>query len=265
LQSCRRQKRINDGNAYRFQFNMKKSNRKREQTDAAANARAIKLMGLPQHEVVRKARIALEKIKLKKTDWRFYEIKAGKFLDQWRELAKTDAAALRALAGFLLLEGDNLKRVFLENPKHFYSVTLKASSWPGEITLDKDLQEQQDLYARALCLGRFSSINYGKKQWSRKTPEITAVLQLIKLMRRRGNLELLPPLNRKTAGEWWQRAQPFFEALYGKDFENHKQFVQYWKNVIYKDRPNARALIRRDIKKQMKQAFRSIAPKSDPL
>jgi hypothetical protein len=49
---------------------------------------------------------------------------------------------------------------------------------------------------------------------------------------------------------------------YGKDFENHEDFSGYWKNNAFKDYPKARAKIRSAIKKQIKQAFRSIAPKS---
>ena len=67
-----------------------------------------------------------------------------------------------------------------------------------------------------------------------------------------------------------------FLGLYGKDFENHKEFSGYWNGRVFKEdvpgKPgqlcllkNARALIRRDIKKRIQQAFRSIAPKSPPV
>jgi hypothetical protein len=86
----------------------------------------------------------------------------------------------------------------------------------------------------------------------------------------------LQPLSRQNYLEWWELGEPIFIHLYGKDFENHKEFSGYWNGDAYKEgvsgKPgqkclvqNARALIRRDIKKQIKQAFRSIAPKSSAV
>ena len=72
----------------------------------------------------------------------------------------------------------------------------------------------------------------------------------------------LQPLSRRNYLEWWKLGEPIFIHLYGKDFENHKEFSGYWKNKAFKDEPKARAKIRSAIKKQIKQAFRSIAPKS---
>jgi len=72
----------------------------------------------------------------------------------------------------------------------------------------------------------------------------------------------LQPLSRRNFLEWWNLGEPIFIHLYGKDYENHKDFSGYWKNKAFKDDPKARAKIRSAIKKQIKQAFRSIAPKS---
>jgi hypothetical protein len=89
-------------------------------------------------------------------------------------------------------------------------------------------------------------------------------------------LKSLQPLSRRNFGEWWKLGEPAFIHRYGKDFENHKEFSSYWNGDAYKEdvpgKPgqkclvqNARALIRRDIKKRIQQAFRSIAPKSPPV
>jgi hypothetical protein len=75
-------------------------------------------------------------------------------------------------------------------------------------------------------------------------------------------LKTLRPLSRRNCLEWWWVSEPAFIHRYGKDFENHKEFSGYWKNKAFKDDPKARAKIRSAIKKQIKQAFRSIAPKS---
>jgi hypothetical protein len=75
-------------------------------------------------------------------------------------------------------------------------------------------------------------------------------------------LKTLQPLSRQNFLEWWKLGEPAFVRRYGKDFENHEDFSGYWKNNAFKDDPKARAKIRSAIKKQIKQAFRSIAPKS---
>jgi len=72
----------------------------------------------------------------------------------------------------------------------------------------------------------------------------------------------LQPLSRLNFLEWWKLGELIFIHLYGKDFENHKEFSGYWKNKAFQDDPKARAKIRSAIKKQIKQGFRSIAPKS---
>jgi len=74
-------------------------------------------------------------------------------------------------------------------------------------------------------------------------------------------LKSLQPLSRQNYMEWWKLGEPAFINRYGKDYENHKEFSGYWKNKAFKDDPKARAKIRSAIKKQIKQAFRSIAPK----
>ena len=78
-------------------------------------------------------------------------------------------------------------------------------------------------------------------------------------------LKSLHPLSRKNFSEWWKLGEPAFIHRYGHDFENHKDFSGYWKNAAFKDDPKARAKIRSAIKKQIKQAFRSIAPKSSAV
>ncbi len=75
----------------------------------------------------------------------------------------------------------------------------------------------------------------------------------------------LQPLSRRNYLEWWKLGEPIFIHLYGKDFENHKEFSGHWKSPAFKHDPKARAQIRSLIKKQIKQAFRSIAPKSSAV
>jgi hypothetical protein len=74
-------------------------------------------------------------------------------------------------------------------------------------------------------------------------------------------LETLQPLFRRNYSEWWKLGEPVFIHRYGKNFEKHKDFSRYWKNAAFKGDPKAKAKIRSTIKKQIKQPFRSIAPK----
>lgn len=78
-------------------------------------------------------------------------------------------------------------------------------------------------------------------------------------------LKTLEPLTRQNFQEWWKLGEPAFVRRYGEDFENHKDFAGYWKSKAFKGDPQARAKIRSAIKKQIKQAFRSIAPRSVPV
>ena len=75
----------------------------------------------------------------------------------------------------------------------------------------------------------------------------------------------LQPLDRTNYKQWFEAALPEFVNFYGTDFENRKLFARYWENAAYRDEPKARALIRRDIKKNIQQAFRSIAPRSSAV
>ena len=78
-------------------------------------------------------------------------------------------------------------------------------------------------------------------------------------------LKTLQPLSRQNYSEWWKLGEPAFINRYGKNFEKHKDFSRYQKNAAFKNDPKAKAKIRSAIKKQIKQAFRSIAPKSSTV
>jgi hypothetical protein len=75
-------------------------------------------------------------------------------------------------------------------------------------------------------------------------------------------LKTLQPLSRQNYLDWWKLGEPAFISHHGRDFENHEVFSGFWKNEAFKNDSKARAKIRSAIKKQIKQAFRSIAPKS---
>lgn len=86
----------------------------------------------------------------------------------------------------------------------------------------------------------------------------------------------LKPLNRQNYRDWFKASWPLFLSRYRKDFENRKCFARYWENDAFMEpdpaNPNKKRLtkraqgdIRDAIKNKIKQAFRSIAPKSFPV
>lgn len=229
--------------------------------DAISIRRAIKAMRMPVEELMQ---VHQKHQKYPRNSIDYLSARAGKILNKWRKLAASDHNALRSLASFLLMESDFLNNqiIYSQDLKHYLAVTTRATSWPGEISVDKDVKKRQATLTQALCLGKYAALQFGKKQWSKSTPAVAAALELIRLMDRCGGFGMLPPLSRITASVWWSRAEYFFEYLYGVDFENHPLFAHCWNNAAYKDQPKARALIRRDIKKQIKQAFTTIAPPS---
>ncbi len=159
------------------------------------------------------------------------------------------------------------------------------SYWPGLLSVDRDQQTLNQKIISSLRLGEDAELNYKQKQWSRKTVEVRVALRLLDHRKNRlrhnemcfggfiafptnqwnTEFEKLGPLTRLNYKLWWKAFDPMFLNLYGDNFENHEVFKGYWKNSIYQNQPKARALIRRDIKKRIQQAFRSIAPKISPV
>jgi hypothetical protein len=168
----------------------------------------------------------------------------------------------------------------------FRKLAEKSSAWPGVLSVDHDQLEANKKIIALLRLGENAPLNFKKKQWTRKTAEVRVALNLLEhrqyLLHRNERIDpydpedgrywyndskfrRLGPLTRANYAVWWKKFEPMFLGLYGKDFENHKEFSGYWKNSVYRGQTKARALIRRDIKKRIQQAFRSIAPKSPPM
>ena len=168
----------------------------------------------------------------------------------------------------------------------FQKIAKREFSWPGLLSVDRDQQVANREIIALLGLGENAPLNYKQKQWTRKTAEVRVALNLLGhrqyLLRLNKTIDpydaedgryfyddskfkRLGPLTRANHAVWWKKFEPMFLGLYGKDFENHQEFSGYWNNSVYRGQSKARALIRRDIKKRIQQAFRSIAPKSAPV
>lgn len=186
-------------------------------------------------------------------------------------------------------------------PELFRPLAHPEGAWP---VFAGNLQDGGKTLAllEKIELGRdfWLNVNKGKRQWSERTPEIRVALGLLAEMNscRAGGfhrydgddekqwenrVRKLPVFARATCKHWFSAAMPLFHHLYddgdrniGGNFEDADEFADYWRGDAYKEsdpgNPGqrrlvryARSLIRRDIKKRIQQAFRSLAPKSPPV
>lgn len=78
-------------------------------------------------------------------------------------------------------------------------------------------------------------------------------------------IKKLKPLSRerKVIGEWWDIAESMFRSMWGDDFDLRQPFLHYRENNAYSgmNEKVRRSAIRRDIKRNIKQAFTAIAPR----
>jgi hypothetical protein len=63
-------------------------------------------------------------------------------------------------------------------PEVFEPIARKTSFWPGFLTCDADIKNQNAALVATLNLGRDAELNYSGKQWSRGTPETCIALEL---------------------------------------------------------------------------------------
>lgn len=193
-------------------------------------------------------------------------LQAAEALIKLRALAKTDIAALEVLATELRHQVKGLNHEALEAPEHYRKLMRRCAAWPAAVSVDKEIQNWQLWFARAMELGADAPLNYTntKRRWSRNTAEVVATLALIDWIERRG--DKMPPLNRKTALQWWKHARPLFEQLYGQQFEDHPLFKKYAEKNKRKDHQDTslrrKTWLRKQILSKMQQAFRSVARKA---
>ena len=205
----------------------------------------------------------------------------------------TDAAFLLMLADIAV---ETLNRVCHDVPQVFQPLASKRITWPGLIGVHKDVELMGQNLKDVVKLGADSDLNTVGKTWTTTTVETRIAHSLFLQIEGKVGNPLFPqlrgnpawplwvkghfnlpesvvseiqtqlaPLSRQNYRQWWKIAEHFFLHQYGTDFENHKDLLHYWKNDAFKDDPKARAQIRSAIKKQIKQAFHSIAPKSSAV
>ncbi len=176
-----------------------------------------------------------------------------------------------------------LNKAVYKTPKQFQPIAMEDFLWPGFISRHPDVAKSSKELMDEIRLGEKSSINTTGKTFSVDTVETRMAWELwdqIDFLRRGKNslrparigfdafqpeAQTLQPLTRANHRDRWKVGEKLFIKTLGEDFENRKTFAHYWKNAAYKNEPNARALIRRDIKKKLRQGFHSIAAKTSAV
>jgi hypothetical protein len=199
------------------------------------------------------------------------------FLDV--KAAAGDGIALSAFVGLLIEGVQALYGLQHRQPELSRELAGRRQCWPGFLTVDRDWRRWNEKMVGLLGVGEKVPLNFAGKSWTRRTPEVRVALELLESLRvlagaPRGSgwgggaeaaakaLKLrkgLAPLCRANYALWWKAAEPLFVREYGPTFEDRKEFAHYWRSAAYRGQKNARALIRRDIKAKIKQAFRSVA------
>ena len=204
-----------------------------------------------------------------------------KACEELRDLAKAgDEWAAETLFQSALHSVTTLESACLDSPQVFTRLASHQMAWPALIGIHPDVARLGQKIIKAIQLGTKAALNQKGKTWSLETPEAAIAFQLWKAISLvRSGVPCaggLPPLSRTNHTIWWRVAEPLFLKIHGIDFENHSAFARYWNGDAYKEvKPghpsekqlmqNARTLIRRDIKRNIKQAFRSIARKPSPV
>jgi len=217
---------------------------------------------------------------------------------QFRDSALTDPEVAQRLHYIACYAVEALEMACQQSPQLFQPIARKEFHWPMYVGPRRDLWPRVKRQLAVLQLGADCALNLSddkKRSWSFETVETRIAFELWQLADRfrkgpHGFLDALvcapkaellredvakakalPPLTRANSKQWWRVAEPWFEGQWGEKFENHPDFQHYWSQDAYKEpvpgsngrkkrlTPNARALIRRDIKAKIKQGFRTIA------
>ncbi len=180
-------------------------------------------------------------------------------------------------------------------PANFRTIANLEICFPGIVSHHPDFAKNQKLLMGKIGLGKSSGFNLKGKPFSLFSTETRIAYQLADYINRirnddagsiwsnglfenkiKGELVALPPFSRQTYKQWWKTAEKMFIHRMGENFEDSEEFKSYWRGDAYKEQSpnnpgkkvlmrNHRALIRRDIKKRIQQAFRSIAKKSSAV
>jgi hypothetical protein len=176
--------------------------------------------------------------------------------------------AAEAIVNHLMSWIDDLKKLETEHAALFIPSAQCSITWPGYISIDRDVTRSEAGRLRALSVGTTTGFNYGgRKQWSRATPETKVALQLSAVLMRGRKRAWegaagLPEFTRATYRQYYKAAIPLLHQVYGVRFENHPIFARYRHHVSAKNpdslRPDTKR--RQMILTKLEQSFRTLAP-----
>ena len=110
--------------------------------------------------------------------------------------ADGDGIAAKEFHRAIAIGVDYFGELCRQEPKTLEPIAVKSSIWPGFLTRDSDVKQDNEALLARLNLGSQSELNYSGKQWTRKTPETLIALRLIRFpqlfTRRRGEPGKVP-------------------------------------------------------------------------
>lgn len=168
-------------------------------------------------------------------------------------------------------------------PQNFQKIAETSIEWPGFLSDHPEAEKTQKGYLfPKLHLGEKSGIKLKGKPFSLHTPATRIAFELWgKLMfyrhdkspappgkttldRIKADAKKLPTLSSQNLDRWWKVAERMFQLIYGEDFEKHDQFAHWMGRageMAVKEQKKERGLVRREIKKSIRQSFKSLAQK----
>lgn len=209
------------------------------------------------------------------------------YFEMLGKCAEFNAEAAARLHYVATLAVQYLNQAAFQSPQIFQPIAETQITWPGYLSdhPEAEYEQKKHLFPR-LHLGKKSGIRLKGKKFSLNTLETRIAFELwVKMEYIRNQKKLspagkrtpfgilkddikkLPMLSRKNYQLWWKVGKKLFLMDHGEKFESNEKFAGYWNtnHPAYKDRPNRRPLIRNDIKRKIKQGFKSIAEKSSVM
>lgn len=168
-------------------------------------------------------------------------------------------------------------------PDLFGPLAEDAAVMPGFASVDANDNKEQERLKAKLRLGTKAKHNVKGKQADRDNPEVNAALNLYyTLLQMQGDpsypkgscsefyrqaqkaAKKLHPLTRGNSAQWWKVAKNLLVDEYGERYEQSPTWAKYQNRFVIDGKkrvPWKPDRIRKEIKKKIKQAFRSIAPR----
>lgn len=181
--------------------------------------------------------------------------------------SKADARAITALLSIAMSSTSAIARLAERQTEVCACLAQCSENWPVLLPRPKASREKLEKFVLGrLMLAEKVPLNLtSRKSFSPESAENQIAIELLIRVRTlreaacSGALAIkakrLENFTKRTVGEWWKIADEVLEALH-PEFEKFPAFQRYFKNRALKEK----GTVRTAIKKQIKQAFETIAP-----